>query len=135
MPFVVDASVTLTWFFPDEATTQTESLLRQLEQQGASAPAVWPLEVANALIVAERRGRIVESDTAQFLRTLENFEVEVYPHTPNSTPSLVGVARDHGLTVYDSSYLELAARLDLPLATADNRLRQVAERIGVAVRP
>jgi predicted nucleic acid-binding protein len=131
----VDASVTLAWFFPDEATPQTESLLGELADQGAAAPSVWPLEVANALIVAERRGRILEAETAQYLRMLENFEVEVHPSAPERAPSLVALARDYGLTVYDSSYLELAARLALPLATADNRLRLVAEKVGVAIQP
>jgi predicted nucleic acid-binding protein len=66
---------------------------------------------------------------------LENFEVEVHPSAPERAPSLVALARDYGLTVYDSSYLELAARLALPLATADNRLRLVAEKVGVAIHP
>jgi predicted nucleic acid-binding protein len=135
VPFVLDASVTLGWCFEDEAGEYADSALEALSDDTAVAPAVWPLEVANGLVVAERRGRLVPAQTARFCALLPALPIEVEPGGLTTTLALlVPLARDHGLSVYDAAYLDLAARRGLPLATLDARLRAAALAAGVAVR-
>ena len=132
MAFVVDASVTISWCFDDEATPYTESVLERLRESEAVAPAIWPLEVANILLLGERRGRIPRTKTESFVRVLRELEVSVQE---KSTGTFLGpvmqIGREYGLASYDASYLELAMRHDLSLATLDRRLADVAGRAGV----
>jgi predicted nucleic acid-binding protein len=131
---VIDSSVTLTWCFEDEQTAASLALLEQVVQNGAVAPTVWPLEVLNALVMAERRKRV---DAAQrqrltgFLRDLPiAFDAETAAQAWSAT---VQLAERHRLTVYEAAYLELAQRRGLPLASLDNELRAAAEAVGVAL--
>ncbi len=132
MPFVVDASVTMSWCFEDEATSYTESVLERLRGSSAAAPAIWPLEVANILLLGERRGRIPRTKTESFVRVLQDLRVSVENESPAKVlgPTLQ-IGREHGLTSYDASYLELAMRRGLPLATLDRRLADAAREAGV----
>lgn len=134
MSFVLDSSVTLAWCFDDERTNATDELLDRVVDAGAEAPALWPLEILNALTIAERRGRI-RSDQRQrlsgFLRDLPvNVDGETASRAWTDTSRL---AVRHRLTIYDASYLELALRLSLPLATLDKDLSAAADAAGVAV--
>ncbi len=133
MSFVLDNSVTMAWCFADEANAYTRDIRRQLDENDALVPVVWPFEVANALLVAERRGRITEAQTGRFLEFLSTMPVTVDTDTDPSELQMVLVGREHGLTAYDACYLELAMRNGLPLATQDAQLRAAAGRAGVPV--
>lgn len=130
--FVLDASVTLAWCFEEERGDYAKSVLSLLGG-GASAhvPAIWPLEVANALLVGERRKRITAAGSNWFLQELLTFRIEVEPLRAEQAGRIMLFARAHSLTVYDASYLALAYRRALPLATADLNLRRAAKDAGV----
>ena len=132
MTFVVDASVAMSWCFEDEATSYTESVLERLRGSDAAAPAIWPLEVANILLLGERRGRIPRPKTESFVRVLQELRVAVEDGPPAAVlGSVLQIGREYGLTSYDASYLELAMRRGLPLATLDGRLADAAQRASV----
>ena len=76
-PFVVDASVTLSWCFADEATPFSRAVLAALETTYAVVPALWPFEVANVLALAERRQRITQEGVAEFVETLRRLPIQV----------------------------------------------------------
>ncbi len=133
--FVIDASATVPWCFADEATEATNALLTRLRTDDeAIVPAHWPVEVANALLIAVRRTRIPPEDVHQFLEDLEVLPIRVDTTTKN--PVRAGVfplAERYELTVYDAAYLELAIRRNLPLATLDDDLRKAARAAGVSL--
>ncbi|MDX2178436.1 MAG: type II toxin-antitoxin system VapC family toxin [Bryobacteraceae bacterium] len=100
----------------------------------AFVPRLWKLEVANALVVGERRGKISRRDANDFLDFAESLPTLVDPaEIGYGFPSVLLYARELQLTVYDATYLELAARRALPLATKDEPLAQAAARIGVGL--
>ena len=132
--FVLDASITLAWCFPEEATAASSELLERMSHDRAAVPSLWFLEVANALVAAERRQRIKAEDAAEFLRLLDSFDLDVDDHAEfRAFGHIAGLARSHGLSVYDASYLDLARQRRLPLATLDLPLRSAADRIGIAL--
>ena len=132
MSFVVDCSVAMTWCFDDEATADTDALLRRLYQGSAYAPSLWPLEVLNVLAMAERHGRIAPDEKLQRLRLLRSLPVILDDETAaQAWTSTHDLSHRFGLTVYDAAYLELAQRLNLPLATLDRELRKAAKKSGV----
>lgn len=134
MPFVLDASVSLAWAFVEERNEYTRGIQARLETDVAYAPSIWPLEVANVLLIAERRGRITQVDTTQFAGMLSLAPITVIDTTPRQALfEIFSLARSSGLTVYDASYLELAVRLALPIATLDARLRAAATALGVTI--
>jgi predicted nucleic acid-binding protein len=137
MAFVLDSSVTLSWFFDDEATAATDELLDQLNRDGqAIVAAHWALEVGNTLLMAERRKRSTVADSSHFLALLDSLPIEADPETlSRANAATLNLARSQGLTLYDSAYLELAMRRSLPLATLDKALRAAAEKCGVACLP
>jgi len=131
--FVIDASVTVAWCFDDEATTFTEAIL-DLLSAGAEgvAPGIWPLEVANALLVAERRKRISVAQVTTLLGRIAQLPISVETVEPDRAFSQVlSVARQHQLTEYDAAYVELALRKGLSFATLDDKLRQAARTAGI----
>ena len=133
MPFVLDASVTMAWCFSDEATPYTDAVLARFRTAGAIVPAVWSLEVINTLLIGERRGRVTSDDIAVFVNLLQTLRIEIEP--ASSLAAAVGpvheIGRVHGLSSYDASYVELALRRRLPLATFDARMRAAAVDLGV----
>lgn len=134
MNFVLDASMTLSWCFADESDERAVAVLERLRSDEAVAPALWPLEVTNGLVVAERRGRLQGDEAAQAAVMVAALPVAVEPLARQRTfESTYRLARAHGLSSYDAAYLELAARLGLPLATLDGRLAAAAEGEGVEV--
>lgn len=136
-PFVLDCSVTMAWFFEDEARPETDALLDRLNQGGQAVVAQhWPLEAGNTLLMGERRKRSTPADTAHFLGILGALAVETDKETgTNATSATIALARSHGLTLYDGAYLELAMRRKLPLATLDKELRAAAKKVGVKCLP
>ena len=131
MPFVLDASVAACWAFDDENHPVAAATLERLRADEAMAPSLWWFEVRNTLIVNERRGRLTASDTTTFLRELSRLGVRI-DRTPDEI-AILAFARQHRLTVYDASYLELAQREAVPLATLDRDLRKAAGLLGVAL--
>jgi len=132
MAIVIDASVTMAWCFEDEATSGAEAVLDRLADEGVIVPVLWRLEVANVLLVAERRRRISEAQASRFVDVLSRLPVDVDP-TPPDVAAVLDLARRHALSSYDSAYLALAERLGLPLATIDVRLATAARAAGVPV--
>ena len=134
--FVLDASIALSWCFSDEATPETWQLLERLGHESAIVPELWLLEVGNVLINAERRGRITEAKVTEFLELLAALDIEVDSETSlRAGREIISLARSHRLTTYDAAYLELAMRLGLPLASKDDALRSVAQKLGTIVFP
>ncbi len=128
---VIDASVTMTWCFADEVTPATEAVLDLLGGgDRAVVPAIWPLEVANVLLVAERRGRLGEAQASRFLDLLQQLPIEVDDH-PVELAGVLAAGRRHELSAYDASYLVLAERTGAALATLDRRLSRAANRAGL----
>ncbi len=136
MSFVLDNSVALAWCFEDDQTAAIMGLLDRVTETGAVAPQLWPVEALNGLLTAERRGRIdgaVRQRLAGFLRELPiNIDDETAIRVWTATAQL---AEQHRLTAYDATYLELALRLGLPLATSDKPLIAAAQTAGVTLLP
>lgn len=131
---VLDASVTLTWFLEDEATAVVAR--ERTIAEGAIVPATWPLEVANGLLVNERRRRITAADRAAAFEKLTAMPIELDGETiAHAWDATFDLALAHRLTVYDAAYLELAVRLGLPLASLDGALRAGAQAAGIALLP
>lgn len=129
---VIDASLTLAWIFADEATPATESVLQGVSEDGAIAPALWKLEVANALRSAIRRGRIGADYRDATLVRLSNLPIAIEPDTAAyAWTTTVRLSDRFGLTIYDATYLELANRRGVPLATLDRALRAAAGALEV----
>jgi predicted nucleic acid-binding protein len=135
--FVLDCSVTVAWFFEDEASAYAEAVEDALGSALAEVPALWTLEVANALLVGERRKRTTEAKVTQFLGLLRALPITIDDETAiRAQHETLQLARAHNLSMYDGAYLELALRRGLPLATLDTRLKTVAGGVGVsAYRP
>ena len=134
MSFVLDSSLSLTWCFEDERTDATDALLERVAQSGATAPALWPLEVLNALAMAERRWRIDSERRQRLAGFLHDLPVMIDDETASQAWAVTSqLAARFRLTVYDAAYLELAQRLNLPLATLDQELRAAATALGVTL--
>src|SRR5438477_10917418 len=115
---VLDGSVAPVWGFEAEADDYAEAILDRMPGLQAHVPAIWHLEVANALLVGERRGRTTPADAARFLAILSAFPIAVDPETiARAWADTMHLARAHNLSAYDASYLELAIRRGLALAT------------------
>ena len=131
--FVLDASVTVAWCFEDEASAFTEGVLELLSAGGeAFVPSIWPLEVANALLVAERRKRITVAKVTALLNRIAGLPIAVRQIDPKQAfEQILPLARQLGLSQYDAAYLAIAVRENLPLATLDGELRRAALAVGV----
>jgi predicted nucleic acid-binding protein len=132
--FVIDASVALAWCFDDEATEATSALLDRFQDEYAEVPSLWHLELANSLAVGERNKRITPARTSQFIALIAGLPIIIDEQTPNIALSTVlDLARGERLSAYDASYLELAMRRGVPLATKDDGLIRAARRVGVTL--
>ena len=131
--FVADASVAIAWVHPAQATAETEAMLDHLAAgDSLVVPALWPLEVANALTVLQRRRKLTADEVQTAIEIIRELPV-VIDHEAASIAftRLVDLASEHELTIYDATYIELATRRRLPLATNDARMKQAAIRSGV----
>jgi predicted nucleic acid-binding protein len=130
--FIVDCSLAMTWLFKDEATPSTTKLLHRLETETALVSALWHLEVTNVIAVAERQNRITPAKTDEFIRELNKLDIEIdYDATTRAFDHLLPLCRKYHLSSYDATYLDLAHRRKLPLATLDEPLRKAAKKLGV----
>ena len=132
--FVVDNSIVMTWCFQDELNLYSEGVLDSLTGAIAVVPAIWPLEVINVLLVAERKNRLSEADSVHFLSMLSQLPIVVDRSWPERTmKDLLVLGRANSLTSYDAAYLELAMRQGLPIATLDQKLLEAAIKVNVPV--
>ena len=122
----------MSWCFKDESSDSAVLALDRLQAESAIVPASWPLEIANSLLTAERRGRISEEELTRLVRFVQQLPIVV-----DSTDgrlelgALVTLARSRSLSAYDASYVHLAVTKGLPVATVDNRLKAACEQLGV----
>ena len=132
--FVLDNSVVMSWCFKDETNQYADAVLDQLSEATAIVPSIWPLEVVNVLLVAERSKRLQQADSVRFITLLLQLPIEVEHEWPEKImKDLLALGRAKNLSSYDASYLDLAMRKDCPIATLDKRIRDAAEDISVAV--
>lgn len=132
--FVIDNSVVMAWCFEDETSRYTEAILDSLEVSTAFVPSIWPLEVGNVLLVAEREKRLSEADSARFIALLTELPITIEQEPPERMlKEILALAREHQLSSYDVSYLDLAMRKGLPIATLDNGLIAAAKRSQVPI--
>ena len=130
--FVLDCSIVLAWYFIDESDPYADAVAAALPGASALVPSLFHLELANTLIVGERRKRSTEAQATAFLARLAGLPIIVDGQTVTRAWSeTIALARSHGLSAYDAAYLELAARESLPLATLDDKLETAAKAIGV----
>ena len=132
---VIDASMTLAWLFERQQASDQEQANRLLAACGDSPwwiPGLWHLEVTNALLVAERRSVLPQAESDRFLAGLSGLPMltDTDP-TPERGTRILALARNHGLSTYDATYLELAQRLGARLASFDRQLNRAAGVIGV----
>jgi predicted nucleic acid-binding protein len=136
MSFVLDNSVALAWCFEDEQTEAIMALLDRVTDTGAFAPQLWPVEALNGLLMAERRKRIDAARRHQLAGFLAELPIAIDGETATRLwHPTAQLAEDHKLTAYDATYLELALRLDLPLATSDKPLIAAAQGSGIPLLP
>ena len=134
MSLVLDNSVALAWCFEDEQNPAIMALLDRVVERGAVAPQLWPIEALNGLLTAQRRGRIDAEARAQMSSLLADLPIVLDDQTAGQLwTATARLAEQHQLTAYDATYLELAVRLNLPLATNDRALITAARVEGVAL--
>lgn len=133
--FILDASVTLCWCFENQANDYTEAILERLAGgDESSVPFVWPIEVANVLVKAERRKALTIAQATGFLEELGAWPIQVDTlGVDRAFQQILNTARQHNLSAYDAAYLELAMREELPLATLDDALIKAAMSVGVKI--
>ena len=131
--FVVDASVVLTWCFPDENSAVAQRVAQMFKQgDSAIAPSFWPHEILNGLLVGEKRKRISGRLIQTFLTDLAALPIVLHPASVGLVFEQIQIlCRENGLTAYDAAYLELAKVNGLPLATLDEDLIRACARTGV----
>jgi predicted nucleic acid-binding protein len=130
--FVLDGSVTLCWYFQDEADSYADAVQESLVDRRAHVPRLWHLEIANTLVMGERRNRSTQAQAASWLNLLRALPIDVDDQTEaKAWDDTLNLARAHKLTAYDAAYLELAMRRGLALATLDDGLKKAAAAAGV----
>ncbi len=129
MPLIVDASVAVAWFVRNQATSYTDRIRREVRKERLHVPTAWPLEFANALWQLQRRKLLSARQVDTIVDLAEPLEIVVHGETPPPR-RLLAIARDHDLSAYDASYLELALRLRYPLACRDGPLRKAVRAAG-----
>ncbi len=131
---VIDASTALAWCFPDESSDYADSVLVALEGKTILVPAVWSLEIANAVLTGERKKRLRQPEILRFITLLENLSVleDIQP-VGDRVGNVLPLAREYNLSAYDAAYLELSIRHGAPLATLDDKLEKAAKQAGVEI--
>jgi predicted nucleic acid-binding protein len=134
MSMVIDSSVALAWFFDDEKEVSTNRILHMVAEKGAWVPTIWRLEVANGFHQGIKRRRIDTGRRGQALTNLTTLNIAVDPETNTvAWDRTIEFSDRFGLTCYDASYLELAYRRALPLATLDRELRAAGKKLGISL--
>jgi predicted nucleic acid-binding protein len=134
LSIVLDSSVVIAWAVPDERDAAAEALLLRVIDERAWVSSLWPLEIANVLLMLERRGRLTSDERAKAMTDVATIPVSVDSETGDRAwTDTLALAERHRLTVYDACYLELALRRGLPLASRDKDLRRAAGLEGLSV--
>ena len=130
--FVLDCSITMTWCFEDESNDYTDSILENLGNKTAIVPTIWPLEVANVLLLSKKNKRITEVQSASFIDAISALPIVVDQSTTSKAMhSIFTLASQADLTIYDAAYLELAIREEIPLLTLDKELIKAAKKLQI----
>jgi predicted nucleic acid-binding protein len=134
LSIVLDASFAIAWLFRTERTEAAQEVMRRIAVEGAMVPSLWRLEIANSLQNAVRRKRCDAGYMDRCLIRLARLPIETDPETETyAWTATTALARDRKLTLYDAAYLELAARIQKPLASCDAALIRAARDIGLDV--
>jgi predicted nucleic acid-binding protein len=134
--FVLDCSITMAWCFEDESNEYTDTILENLKDTTAIVPTIWPLEVANVLLLSKKNKRISEVQSASFIDALSALPIVVDPSTTSrAMHSIFVLAGQSDLTIYDAAYLELAIREEIPLLTLDKGLIKAAKKLHIPLKP
>ncbi len=129
---VIDNSIAIAWCFADESDAYADGIARRFPALEAWVPSLWPLEVANALLMGERRGRSTQADTAAWTNFLAALPITIDDETnARAWNDTLALARVQKLSAYDAAYLELAMRKGTPIATLDAQLKAAAVAVGV----
>jgi predicted nucleic acid-binding protein len=131
MPFVLDASIAITWAMRDEDHPLADRAFLAIQSDSAIVPGIFWYEIRNVLVLNERRNRISPADSIQFLWSIEQLSIDV--DFPQNGTHVMDLSRKHRLSVYDSAYLALAMQKQLPLATLDHDLEAAALAEGVSI--
>jgi predicted nucleic acid-binding protein len=132
--FIIDNSIVMAWCFEDESTPFTDAIQDRLVDNTAFVPAIWPLEMANVLLVAERKKRIRKADSDRFIALVSALPIIV--ETTISVQifhDILPLARKYKLSSYDAAYLELAIHKKLPIASLDQAIVKTAKQAKVPV--
>ena len=130
--FVLDCSMAISWVFPDEADTRTRRIRSKLKSCCARVPSIWHYEIANVLMISERRKRITEAEGVKIKSIFSVLPIVIDETTQDRLwGEITNLSRELSLSVYDAVYLELAMREDLPLATLDKKLKEAAQMVGI----
>lgn len=133
--FVLDCSITMAWCFEDESNEYTDSILENLKDTTAIVPTIWPLEVANVLLLSKKNKRITEVQSASFIDALSALPIVIDQSTTSrAMHSTFVLAAQSDLTVYDAAYLELAIREEIPLLTLDKGLIKAAKKLHIPLK-
>ena len=128
---VLDASISLAWLLDDETAPEADAARQRLATYSAYVPRIWHLEMRNALLVAERRGRLSRRMAEERLEALAELPIRT-DQDPNFRTAM-DLARKHDITFYDALYLESALRMTAGLATLDKALARAAVNEGLEV--
>jgi predicted nucleic acid-binding protein len=132
--FVLDSSIVAAWYFDDESDAYADAVAASLTKATAVVSSVFHLEMANILLMGERRKRSTEAQATAFLIRLAALPIVIDGQTNNHAwADTMALGRAHELTSYDASYLELALRESLPLASLDRDLKDAAKAVGVSM--
>lgn len=134
--FVLDCSVAISWYLPDEEDDYAETVLDLLTSCDrlieAIVPSIWSLELANVFLVSEHRQRISQAEVAAAIALINQLPISINSVTPKEAfDSILKIGRNYNLSAYDAAYLELAIRLSTPLATNDRRLIDAAQQANI----
>lgn len=131
MTVVVDSSIALAWFLPDESSALADEVLMQVTESGGMVPQHFTIEFGNAMVIAVRRKRIDRDYRRRAFERISDLDLVTDRDGGDALwTATVELADEHGLTLYDGIYLELALRTGLPLATLDKQLAKAARQMG-----
>lgn len=134
MSVVIDASIAIAWSLPDERSAMADATLGFIGEEGGVAPIFFKVETANVLEIGMRRGRIDEALRDEIISDLQSLRLDFDLDSQSSAWTTVpALARTHEISAYDATYLDVALRRKLPLATLDRKLRRAATAAGVAL--
>jgi len=137
MPFILDASVAVSWCFPGDAAENTpysRRVLTELASNDALVPEIWAFEIANAIFVSySKRKRITDQQIREYLGLLKALPIRVESQALWANLDLESLARHQNLAAYDAAYVHLAQRTGFSLATSDEPLRTAAIASGISV--